>query len=150
MGIVEPAALSPTSYRNWPQAETTFERCKSHENMQDVYRDWVNWYGEESALRMCLILRYESDYRVTIDNAGTNSNGSVDVGLFQVNTPLHCPKVEGALQRKLTTTECRDALRDKAVNVEIARQIYQASGWSPWYGRKGFLPAFWADRVTVN
>lgn len=49
-----------------------------------------------------------------------NSNGSVDIGLFQVNNLAH--------KGKATETELKDCL----TNIRIAKQIFDSSGWHPW------------------
>ena len=118
------------------------DRCRTHENMMQLYKDWANWYGEDSAVQMCLVLRYESDYRLTV--VGKNSNGSFDVGLFQINTGYHCPKVGEARN----SDGCIAKLKERDANVQAARQIYEASGWSPWYGRKKWLKLFYVERIT--
>lgn len=54
-----------------------------------------------------------------------NKNGSVDRGLFQVNS-IHADMVDGDLSR----------LYDPATNVEIAYRIYRGSGWTAWSAYK--------------
>jgi hypothetical protein len=54
------------------------------------------------------------------DNAGTNKDGSTDIGVFQINAHAH--------RNKATA----DQLRDCRVNIHVAKQIYDASGWNPW------------------
>lgn len=51
------------------------------------------------------------------DATHTNTNGSVDCGLFQINS-IHKPTAE----------QCSDA----RANVELARKIWNRAGWSAW------------------
>jgi hypothetical protein len=56
------------------------------------------------------------------NNAGLNSDGSVDYGLFQVNS-VHSDLVSGNLS----------ALYDPATNVKVAYAIYSgANKWHSW------------------
>ena len=50
-----------------------------------------------------------------------NRNGTVDHGLFQINT-VHKNRVDGDLSR----------LQDANTNVKIAYDIWSESGWKPW------------------
>lgn len=50
-----------------------------------------------------------------------NKNGSVDRGLMQINS-IHTKKVNGNL----------DSLYIVEVNVNVAKQIYDGSGWGAW------------------
>lgn len=51
----------------------------------------------------------------------TNKNGSVDRGLLQVNS-IHVKKVNGDLE----------SLYNPEVNISVAKQIYDESGWFAW------------------
>ena len=57
------------------------------------------------------------------DNAGLNSDGSVDYGLMQVNS-IHADMVGGNLE----------SLRDPNVNMRVAYGIYRGAGYrfTPW------------------
>ena len=59
-----------------------------------------------------------------------NRNGSVDTGVFQVNS-IHCGKVGLAHNREA----CIEELKKPEVNIRIAKQIYDGSGSRAWYGR---------------
>ncbi len=50
-----------------------------------------------------------------------NYDGSVDRGLFQVNS-CHADKVQGTLSK----------LYDTATNIAVAYRIYSGSGWRAW------------------
>lgn len=63
----------------------------------------------------------ESGCRTDIDNAGTNSDGSVDVGLWQINSPVHDDKLPGQDRR------------DPNVNAKLMMMISgNGSNWQPW------------------
>lgn len=49
-----------------------------------------------------------------------NRDGSIDIGIFQVNNKAHAKKA----------TE--NQLKDCITNIKVAKQIFDASGWSPW------------------
>ena len=49
-----------------------------------------------------------------------NRDGSIDYGLFQINS-IH-------LSKGYTVSELKDCYR----NIEIAFEIYKQSGWHPW------------------
>lgn len=133
---------SDNSIYNWSYAVDIWNNCK---NDAYQYQDWANWYGEESAMRMCLITQRENGTREPA-RIGYNSDGSKDVGLFQINAYWHCDKVGEAR----SSNACIAKLQDAGTNVNVARQIYEAQGWTPWTAKSSYLPDFWADRVTIN
>lgn len=64
----------------------------------------------------------ESGGNATIDNAGTNRDGSTDYGLMQINS-IHADMVGGNLE----------ALRDPATNIKIAYSLSKGgTDWTPW------------------
>lgn len=69
------------------------------------------------------VMRAESGGRADANN--TNRNGSVDRGLFQINS-IHTKKVGGDL----------DSLYDIETNIRVAKQIYDGSGWFAWSAYK--------------
>ena len=58
-----------------------------------------------------------------------NRNGSVDYGIFQINS-IH-------LRKGWTVEELKDCKK----NIEYAYTIYKAQGWKPWsaYTNKSYL-----------
>jgi len=58
-----------------------------------------------------------------------NSNGSVDTGVFQINS-IHTPS-------KATM----EGLKDCLTNIKVAKTIYDRQGWQPWsvYKNKRYL-----------
>jgi len=71
----------------------------------------------------------ESGGKAEIDNAGVNTDGSVDYGLMQINS-IHADMVGGNLE----------ALRDPQTNIKIAYKLYAARGnftaWSAYNNGK--------------
>ena len=55
---------------------------------------------------------------------GINTNGTDDVGLFQINS-VHVPK-------RITNY----GRYDLAENIKVAYQIYRSSGWKAWVAYK--------------
>jgi len=66
------------------------------------------------------IMQAESGCISNQNNAGLNSNGSVDYGLFQVNS----------VHRNLVNS--LNDLYDPATNISVAYQIYRGGGWKAW------------------
>lgn len=63
----------------------------------------------------------KSESGVREDAWNVNTNGSIDVGIYQINS-VHFKK-EGCSLKELV---------DQYKNVDCAYKIYEASGWSPW------------------
>jgi len=77
--------------------------------------DW----DHQIAYAICMA---ESGGNPVKDNAGLNSDGSVDFGLMQVNS-IHADMVGGNLER----------LRDPETNIKIAYSLSKGgSDWTPW------------------
>ena len=157
--MASPAGDSPNSYKRFPEAVAVYEDCKGSVNMSTFLQDWINWYGEESAVQMCLIAWAEARF----DWYAVGDDGD-SIGMFQINMPAgHCEKVEGIVGRQLVFpvndekgrflrwdySQCKEALFDPVVNISVARQLYEAQGWTPWSGRKAYLPSFRADWITI-
>jgi hypothetical protein len=79
--------------------------------------------GQEQCNIFVAVLKAENGtHECTRDNRGLNKNGSVDVGLAQINwNPLYNPPY---------TIE---NLRDCEFNLDIALKKYEARGFQPWY-----------------
>lgn len=56
------------------------------------------------------------------DAVGHNTNGTLDVGIAQINT-VHCGKVGD---------NCIEKLKSPKTNIDVAYQIYKSSGFYPW------------------
>lgn len=63
------------------------------------------------------------------DNKGMNKDGTVDIGIFQINAYWHRDKAT------------QEELRDCKTNILVAKQIKDRSGWFPWvtYQTKSYL-----------
>jgi hypothetical protein len=80
-------------------------------------------FPESSVGKMLCTIKYESNFYERASNR--NRNGSVDYGLFQVNS-IHfgragCPSSAAALYNAATNTKC-------------ALSIYKSQGINAWYG----------------
>ena len=79
----------------------------------------AGWKGDDAAIAVA-IMKAESGGNPGINNAGMNSDGTVDHGLWQIND-VHNGKLPGKNRY------------DPAVNTQLARMVYQdAGGWTPW------------------
>lgn len=156
----EPPPPSPSYWGNFPEAVAALNACKQNEHIirADLYARWSEWYGEEEAIRMCVILKAENGTHDPM-RVGQNQDRhrSKDVGIFQINTYWHCDKAgfkrhlkDGTQSYMGELNDCISALQDVETNIAIARRIYEGSGWGAWYGRNEYLPEFWADRLTMN
>lgn len=86
-----------------------------------AYLPIIQKYDWDSYTAQAIMRAENGACNPTKDNAGLNWDGSVDYGLFQVNS-IHAEMVGGDLER----------LRDPETNVRIAHQIYVAAGWTAW------------------
>jgi hypothetical protein len=57
------------------------------------------------------------NHRLNPSARGMNTNGTSDVGIFQINSVHGIPEYY---------------LKDWRTNIDIAYQIYKASGWNAW------------------
>lgn len=85
----------------------------------DVEKYIYEVFGIENYKIAIAIAKSESGLRE--DAIGVNTNGSVDIGIFQINS-VHYKKDECQLQKIVTAKG----------NVDCAYSIYKASGWNPW------------------
>lgn len=79
-------------------------------------------FSESAIGTMVCIAKYESSFYSGATN--TNSDGTTDYGLFQINGYWWSGScgVSGS------------ALLDPAVNTRCAKQVYQQQGFNAWYG----------------
>jgi hypothetical protein len=101
------------------------ENWTVEDHIRDVFGTSSNW----------AIKCFKSESGLRVNAVGINKNKSHDIGVAQINTPLHCPKVEKLLGKKLTTAECRSELKNPVTNLKVAYQIFKRSGSKPWYGK---------------
>ena len=71
-------------------------------------------------------MQAESGCNPTADNSGLNQNGTVDIGLLQINS------IHGFSKAELT---------NPARNIAIAYQIWQKQGYKAWsaFNNKSYL-----------
>lgn len=79
-------------------------------------------FSSSEAHVMTCVAEYESSFRPAAIN--TNDNGSLDVGLFQINTVWH---------NKIPYCEL-DRLQNPMYNVKCARYVYEVQGIEAWIG----------------
>lgn len=87
--------------------------------------DLINKYFPAEAEAATAIAKCESGLR---SNAlGTNTNGTQDHGVFQINS-VHFGKIKADNKKEW--------LMNPENNIKLARQIYDRQGWSPWVCKK--------------
>lgn len=79
-------------------------------------------FGSEARVAYAVMMA-ESGGRTNATNK--NTNGSTDRGLFQINS-IHTKKVNGNLE----------SLYNVETNVNVAKRIYDGSGWNAWSAYK--------------
>lgn len=87
-----------------------------------LYRSMVAQYNWNVDTAMAVMQAENRTCLPKINNAGVNTDGSVDYGLFQINSS----------NSKLFTST--DTLYDPAVNIHVAYVLYSTSsrGWGNW------------------
>jgi hypothetical protein len=75
-----------------------------------------NIFGEEANVAIAIA---EAESGLRAEAVNTNRNGSIDRGLFQINS-IHCKKFD-----------CT-RLFEREYNIEAAKQIKEGSGWTAW------------------
>jgi hypothetical protein len=85
---------------------------------------YVGFSGPEAHVMTC-VAKYESGLRSEAINLH-NDNGTIDVGLLQINTVWFN-----------TIPYCKlDGLQNPINNIKCARYIYQIQGYGAWVGYK--------------
>lgn len=100
-----------------PETQQTVKTVVQHKGCE-AYKHLIAQYDWDLQVATA-VMRAESGCNPTATNKA-NRNGSVDRGLFQVNS-VHKAKV-GNL----------DDLYDPATNIRIAYRVYLGSGWKAW------------------
>ena len=95
---------------------TTEEPKKEYTGVCAQYYDMVDKYDWDTEV-MLAIMYAESNCRPNLDNSGLNKNGSVDYGLFQINS------VHGY---------SKEDLMDPEFNIKVAYKIYKSQGLKAW------------------
>ncbi|KAI8123902.1 Lysozyme 1 [Lucilia cuprina] len=90
------------------------------------------------------IAEHESSYRTNVVGP-TNSNGSNDYGIFQINNYYWCQPANGRFSYNECKLSCNDLLTDNISNsVKCARKVKSQQGfkaWSTWKYCSGSLPS---------
>lgn len=86
-----------------------------------AYLPLISQYDWDHSIAFAIMQAENTGCNPAKDNAGLNDDGSVDYGLFQVNS-VHADMVDYDLER----------LRDPATNIATAYRIYSGSGWKAW------------------
>jgi hypothetical protein len=140
----QPAAVKPITQNStvYPPRVTGDERVYMHE---PEIRDYLcPKMGNEKCNIFIAILKAENGtHECTRDNRGVNKNGSIDVGLAQINW-----------NPKWNPPYTIEPLRDCKFNLDIALKKYEARGFQPWYAYtkgayKKFLKPVKAPEVSV-
>lgn len=84
-------------------------------------------FPEDQIGRMVCTAKYESSFYEGAANT-RNKNGSVDRGLFQINS-IHLGSMHGCPSRANAKT-----LFDAATNTKCALAVFEAQGNKAWYG----------------
>lgn len=95
----------------YKQQETTEDKQE-----QESVTDKITSVFKDHAPDAILIAQCESGLNPNAIN-NSNSNGSTDTGLFQINSIHNIP------QRYLLNPD---------INIQVAYQLFQQQGWSPW------------------
>lgn len=86
------------------------------------YLPLIQQYDWNTNMAMAIMQAENVGCNPAIDNAGLNRDGSVDYGLFQVNS-IHADMVAGDLE----------SLRTPSVNVAIAYSLsHHGTNWTAW------------------
>lgn len=86
----------------------------------DAYRSLIDQYNWSTKIAYA-VMRAENPGCNPASTSLANWNGTVDRGLFQVNS-IHADMVNGNL----------DALYNPAINIATAYRIYSGGGWERW------------------
>ena len=101
---------------------TTASVPEATPSMQELVEAEIKDVFGEKAEEALKVARCESKLGLYKCNDGLNSNGSVDCGIFQVNS-IH------GVSRKW--------LNNYKINILIAKQLYdEQGGWGAWYSSK--------------
>lgn len=90
----------------------------SVQSREEIEREINRVFGQDSFMAKKIVW-CESSFRPQVIHK--NRNGSVDVGLFQVNS-VH----------RQSTTDMQDPVK----NIAFAKKLFDKQGWKPWVCRR--------------
>jgi hypothetical protein len=135
------AAVAPTPYNNLvPPKATGSARVYMHEPEIRAYL--CPKLGDKCNTFIAILKAENGSHECTRDNRGLNRNGSIDIGLTQINWTPASPYTFEQLQ------DCK-------FNLDIAMKKYESRGFQPWAaynsGRyKKHLPAVLAHAAVLE
>lgn len=115
------ADVSKVTFAKWELEELREnEEIETKANWGAV--EWINEVFKEDADWAFRCLQSENA-SLNPQAENLNRNGTVDRGIFQINT-IHCGKVDGSCLK----------LFDVETNVRVAKMIFDTQGKGAWYG----------------
>jgi len=102
-----------------------YDKHKIPETTEEIIKDIFK--GDAEWAFKCLMSENYHKNPMAINH---NKNGTIDIGVFQINT-VHCGKVSEAKG----SDACVRKLQDVRTNVMVAKRILDTQGKSAWYGR---------------
>ncbi|MBI2355978.1 MAG: hypothetical protein HYV13_02125 [Candidatus Doudnabacteria bacterium] len=117
--IPEVAAAPITIEEDPIKIETNPETGKVYMHEPSIKAYVCPKLGDKCKTFIAILKAENGTHECTRDNKGLNRNGSIDVGLAQINWSKNSPYT-------------MEQLRDCKFNLDIALQKYDARGFSPW------------------
>lgn len=108
-----------------------------NQTIQEVFGDeWVN--ATRVLKRKVGELTKGENTQLNPNADYTNTNGSIDRGLFQINSDTFkdLQRRKGS-QLKKTGANTFEDLYDPIINIKVAKIIYDEGGWDRWFGAPG-------------
>ncbi|XP_030375508.1 lysozyme E-like isoform X2 [Scaptodrosophila lebanonensis] len=131
LALAAPAFAAPAFGR-------TMDRCALAREMSrlGVPRDQL--------ARWTCIAQHESSYRTWVVGP-SNSDGSNDYGIFQINNYYWCQPSNGRFSHNICGMSCNSLLTEDITNsVRCAQKVLSQQGWtawSTWHYCSGYLPS---------
>jgi hypothetical protein len=140
--IVEPVVIEQPKPKNYiPPKVAPENRVYMHEPEIRAYV--CPKLGDKCNIFIAVLKAENGTHECTRDNRGLNRNGSVDIGLAQINwrpgNPYHT----------------FEQLQDCKYNLDVALEMYSRRGFQPWYAYtkgayKRHLPAVLASAKAIE